>query len=85
MAGAGFLAEDFAPPVTAHFSVAPSVPVPTIRAWYQPGQEALGAACQALSAPAPQVTVRPSGAHAVSPRSPHSGLQQLVGAVVQRR
>lgn len=83
MAGPRFLTEDFAPPVTAHFPVAPSVPVSAVRARYQPGQEALGAARQALPAARPWVAVRPPGAHAVPPCSPHGRLQQLVGAMVQ--
>lgn len=85
VAGAGLLAEDLAAPVAAHLPVAASipVPVPTIRARYQPRQEALGPAGQALPAARPGVAVGPAGAHAVAPCSPNRGLQQLVGAVVQ--
>lgn len=86
MAGAGLLAENLAPPVAAHFSVPTPIPVSVATVWprHQPGQEALGPAGQALPATWARVAVGPSWAHAVTPCRPDSGLQQLVGAVVQR-
>lgn len=85
VARARLLAEDLAAPVAAHLPVAPPIPVPisAVRARYQPRQEALGPAGQALPAARPGVTVHPAGAHAVAPRGPNCGLQQLVGTVVQ--
>lgn len=84
MAGPGLLPEDLAAPVAAHFPVAATLPVAPVRARHQPGQKALGATRQALSASRRQVAVHPPGAHAVPSRAPHRRLQQLVRAVFQR-
>lgn len=83
--GAGLLAEDLAAPVAAHLPVAAPIPVPVspVRAWYQPRQEALGPAGQALPAARTGVPIGPARAHTVAPRGPDRGLQQLIGPVVQ--